>query len=190
MLTFASKYAQNIFSQNGENGIIDECINRIKPQLKVAVEFGAPTREYCSNINHLTDWERIFFDINPSDPQVTEAEITPANVNEIIPDCSVLSIDVDGNDYNIWKAYEGRPDLVVIEINSGIHPMNDAPVSDLQHGTGYLPMVQLGISKGYVLLCHTGNLVFLRADHHKLFPEIQGTGIENYPLYFNNSWQR
>lgn len=188
MLIFAAKYGQNIFSQFGENGIIDECIKRINPKLRVAVEFGAPTREYCSNINHLVNWNLSFFDINPSDPYINKAEITPGNVNEIIPKCSVLSIDVDGNDYNIWQGYKGRPDIVVIEINSSIAPTETAPVSDLQHGTGYLPMVQLGIEKGYTLICHTGNLIWVLDEHAHLFPEITADPINDYELYFNKSW--
>ncbi len=188
MITFAAKYAHNIFSQFGENGIIDECIKRIAPLRRVAVEFGAPTREYCSNINHLTNWKCHFFDINPSDPYITKAEITPANVNDIIPPCSVLSIDVDGNDYNIWKAYTGKPDIVVIEINSSVPPMDAAPVSDLLHGTGYLPMVRLGIEKGYFLICHTGNLIWCLNKYRELFPEIIGDPEIDYELYFNKSW--
>jgi hypothetical protein len=188
MLTFVNKYSQDIFSQNGENGIIDECIKRIGLLPGTAVEFGAPTREYCSNINHLTGWDLRFFDINPSDPYITAAEITPQNVNEIIPRCSILSIDIDGNDYNVWRAYIGSPDIVIIEINSSLYPLNNTPVSSLQFGTCYKPMVELGIEKGYFLLCHTGNLIFVLNKYRRLFHEITGNGIDNVKEYFNDKF--
>ena len=42
MIEFAKKYAKNVHSQNGEDGIIEELINRIQPTELTAVEFGCP----------------------------------------------------------------------------------------------------------------------------------------------------
>jgi hypothetical protein len=115
--------------------------------------------------------------------------VTPENVNTLVsPDIDLLSIDVDGNDYNIWKAYRGKPSIVVIEINSSIQPGANVPVSDLQHGTGYKPMVELGIHKGYFLVSHHGNCIFVRNDYRKMFPEIEGDGLANSELYFSCDW--
>ena len=189
MLTFVKKYQRNDFSQFGENGIIDECLKRIKPELHTAVEFGAPDVYYCSNIYHLQErgWNLFYYDPNPQHPAVNRATITPDNVNDL-PKCSVLSIDIDGNDYNVWAAYKGKPDIVIIEINSSMHPEGPASVSDLKNGTDYTSMVALGISKGYVLLCHTGNLIFILQEHLELFPEIDTDPIVNWSLFFNTSW--
>lgn len=188
MLTFVSKYAKNIYSQQGEDCIIEECLKRIKPKLKSAVEFGGADGTYCSNTAALRDkgWTVNMYDLQGNDYVIAKA-ITPDNVNHL-PDCSILSIDIDGNDYNVWKAYNGSPDIVVIEINSSIAPDQGRPVSDLSHGTAYKPMVELGIHKGYFLLCHTGNLIFIKDEYRKLFPEVIGDGIGNYELYFNRSW--
>lgn len=187
MIAFTQKYKSGQYSQNGEAGIIDECLRRIDPVIHNAVEFGAPNRTYCSNIYHLDGFNKYFYDLNPNDEHVTTKEITPGNVNEL-PACSVLSIDIDGNDYNVWKAYKRTPNIVIIEINSSIKPTEDGPVSDPGFGTAYKPMVELGISKGYFLLCHTGNLIFILNGHRKLFPEIVGDGISNYNDYFNPQW--
>lgn len=164
------KYSMNITSQNGENGIIEECIKRIGNLLKVAVEFGAPTQQYCSNIYPLKGWIKFYCDPNPQEEGIDKTFITPENVNDL-PSCSILSIDIDGNDYNVWAAYNGQPDIVIIEINSSVDPDAMAPVSDINHGTGYLPMKLLGESKGYFLLCHTGNLIFVLNKHIGLFPD-------------------
>lgn len=186
MLTFYNKYKGGDFSQNGESGIIDEICKRIKLNKGTAVEFGAPTKDYCSNIFHLPEpaWNKMYFDINPQDPTIMRAEITPENVNSIIPNCDILSIDVDGNDYNIWAAYKHKPAIVIIEINSSIHPEADYPVSSLSDGTGYKPMVGLGDKKGYMLICHTGNLIFVDQKYSDKFPEIDGAWED----FFNTQW--
>ena len=193
MLTFVETYAHNIHSQNGEDWIIMECINRIiedgNSMIRVAVEFGGADGFFCSNVASLRDYgfKTHMFDLEEKPPHVKKKKITPENVNEI-PECSILSIDIDGNDYNVWKAFERKPPVVIIEINSSIKPTAESPLSDADKGTCYLPMVRLGIEKGYFLLCHTGNLLFIDSKYRKLFPEIKGDGIENYEEYFNQSW--
>lgn len=187
MLTFAKKYGKNIFSQCGEDGILEEVIDRIALIGGVSVEFGAPTREYCSNTFHLPDhWVKYYFDINPSDDAVTKMEITPDNINTL-PACTILSMDTDGEDLRLWQAYKGKPDIVIIEINSSLEPMKDH-FSSLT-GASYITMLKLGISKGYFLLCHTGNQIYILNKYRGLFPEILGDGIENFKDYFNTSWQ-
>lgn len=189
MLTFAIKYGKNITSQYGENGIISECLTRLKRTSGVAVEFGAPTKEYCSNIFPLSIsgmWLCHYFDIDPSDPGVTKKEITTSNINEL-PECDVLSMDTDGPDWELWRVYDGKPDIVIIEINSSLPPM--VPHFTRETGASYSTMLQLGIEKGYFLVCHTGNMAFVRNEHRALFPEMIGDGIDNWKEYFNTNWQ-
>lgn len=186
MLTFVKRYGGGKYSQEGEAGIIDECINRIGLIGGVSVEFGAPTREYCSNTFHLPDWWiKYFYDVDPSDPDVIKKLITPENINEL-PACTILSMDTDGEDLRLWQAYKGLPDIVIIEINSSLDPMMDHFSST--KGASYISMVKLGIEKGYFLLAHTGNCVFVLHKYRNLFPEIIGDGLTNWPLYFNKSW--
>lgn len=189
MLTFQNKYKRDTTSQNGENGILDEIINRIAPKLHyaLAVEFGAPTKEYCSNIFPLNGRiEKRYFDINPVEEGITKAEITHENVNDILPDgIWLLSIDVDGQDYFIWEAYKGIPPIVVIEVNSSVLPPTEMIPGD--RGASYMSMLRLGLGKDYFLVCHTGNMVFVHNHFRHLFPEIIGDGIENHEDYFNRS---
>lgn len=170
------KYLSNIFSQFGEDGIIEECLKRINPAKKVCIEFGGHDGYFCSNTRHLINlgWKGYLYDITPGSPDVFKSEITPDNVNGL-PECTLLSIDIDGNDYNVWKAYKGSPDIVIIEINSSVEPDAMSPVSDLNHGTGYLPMKLLGESKGYFLLIHTGNMIFILDKYKHLFPDADET---------------
>lgn len=189
MLTFQNKYAGNVTSQNGENGILDEIINRIAPKLHyaLAVEFGAPTKQYCSNIFPLNGRiEKRYFDINPQEEGIVKAEITPGNVNDILPEgIWLLSIDVDGQDYHIWNAYKDNPPIVIIEVNSSIlPPMEEIPGP---RGASYMSMLKLGIAKDYFLIVHTGNMIFVKNHFRHLFPEVIEDGIENWDQYFNIS---
>jgi len=90
-----------------------------------------------------------------------------------------LSIDVDGNDYAIWKAYTGKSKVVIIEINSGLPKDKDffAP----ENGANYSIMLKLAKSKGYELLAHTGNMIFVQKKYIKKFPDKDTT--------FDTSWQ-
>ena len=171
--SFVNKYGRDVFSQNGEDGIIEEAIRRINPP-KVACEFGANNGECFSNTANLKGWERQLFDVESTNIHVVIAKITPENVNAyVLQKLGLLSIDIDGNDYIVWRAYKGMVDIVIIEINSGI-PLSDYTISEV-YGTGYSPMKLLGNEKGYFLLCHTGNMIFILNKHKHLFADADET---------------
>lgn len=185
MLTFASKYGKNVFSQFGEDGILAEIIRRIKPKIKTCIEFGGHDGYFCSNTRHLINqgWSGKMYDINPGHPDVEKKEITPYNVNEL-KQPTLLSMDTDGPDFWLWFAYGWHPDIVVIEIDSSVGPSTwQLPING--KGASYLPMVTLGEMKGYFLVCHTGNLVWVLNKYRDLFPEITGDAIADNNLYFN-----
>lgn len=188
MLTFVEKYKGGVYSQNGEAGIIDEYIRRIGFISGTAIEFGAPTKKYCSNIYHLIEkgWRCLYYDIEPREGGITKMEINTENVNEL-PNCTIISMDTDGLDYALFMAYNKQPDIIIIEINSSLPPMQYH--YHKSNGASYISMLKLGISKGYFLLCHTGNMIFVLYKYRRLFPEIVGDGVDNYTEYFNTSWQ-
>jgi len=181
----------NIYSQNGEDGIIKEIFNKLNIEDGWVVEFGAWDGKYLSNtFNLLKDnkFKAVYIegDINRYQNLIKTSD---EMMDSIIPICSyveptgdssltsilkktnipldfeVLSIDVDGIDYQIWSNFEEyKPKLVIIEINSGILPNIESIHSEFNQGTSFLSMLKLGINKGYTLICHTGNLFFLRND--------------------------
>lgn len=180
MVEFVKKYAKNVYSQNGEDGIISEVFKRIGVQNGLACEFGAADGFWCSNTANL-GWERVLLEASKGQ------FVTPENVNELVPvKLDLLSIDIDGNDYAVWKAYNGNAKVVVIEINSSLNPMQ--PHFSTSKGSSYITMLELGLSKGYFLLCHTGNMVFVEEKYRVLFPECTGDGLSNYEEYFNDKW--
>lgn len=165
------------WSQHGESTILFDLFDRlIEPRSKVAVEFGAGDGYRFSNIRMLMEdgWTGIQWD--------TEEWVTAENVNDLfardgVPDdVDLVSIDVDGNDYWIWKALRWEPSVVIIEYNSG-WPHGEAVTipydpdhqwnRDAYHGASFDAMVKLGAEKGYHLAAEVAyaNLIFLHRRH-------------------------
>ena len=203
MLELLNKYAKNItYSQNGEEGILIECLKRMKITTGYAVEIGANNGKWCSNTALLIEngwtckmveadfnlWKLCADNWKGNDKVTcTCSMVDKYNVNAFVDNtCDVLSIDTDGQDYEIFKALKAKPKIVIVEIDSSIPPNQTGFNSE--GGAGYKVMVELGIEKGYTLLCHTGNLVFVDKQYKKLFPEIKGDGLKNSEQYFKTDW--
>lgn len=94
----------------------------------------------------------------------------------------LLSIDIDGMDYYIWESLTlYRPKLVIIEFN----PTIPAYVNFIQsksfavkHGSSSMALINLGLSKGYVLIAKTHcNLIFM-AEHFANSIDFDKTAIK------------
>lgn len=207
MLEFLKKYSSNgTYSQNGESGILSECISRLeKANIALnhrAAEIGGSDGHFCSNIALLIDqgWHGTFIEANHDlhlrcvenwkhrpNVKCICAFVDASNINTFVDDsCDLLSIDCDGPDYLTFDALIAKPKIVILEVDSCIPPDRDEFNS--AGGAGYLPMLKLAISKGYWLLVHCGNLIVIDNKYRDLFPEIIGDGISNAELYFNGSW--
>ncbi len=200
-VNFYSKYGSDVYSQNGEDGVLEQVFKRLKIKKGTCAEFGAADGKFCSNTYRLIEqgWKgkmiegeagrlKLLIDNTLKyGVAIYCGYVTPENVNDLIPqELNLLSIDIDNNDYHCWKAYKGIADVVVIEINSSFAP--PMRVIPGQHGSSYTAMVELGISKGYFLLAHKGNCIFILNKYRALFPEIEGDGLSNSELYFDTSW--
>jgi len=130
-----------VFSQWGEDGILQYLLGRVPVEHRVFVEFGVQDyRE--SNTRFLLrqdNWRGLVIDADAGSVQsIRDSElywrheltalcsfVTRENINALIRDAGVegdigvLSIDVDGNDYWVWQAIDAvRPRIVVCEYNS------------------------------------------------------------------------
>lgn len=130
-----------VFSQFGEDGIIQWLIHNVEIEEKVFIEFGvedyseANTRFLLmnnnwsglvmdgsdENIRLLKEWKYFW----KYDLQAIAAFITRDNINELISsagingDIGILSIDLDGNDYWILDAIECvNPRILICEYNN------------------------------------------------------------------------
>lgn len=195
------KYRTNLFSQNGEDGLLDEVFKRIGIKKGSCAEFGAADGKYCSNTMYFIQqgwngWmaesgggsaKALIDNTMAHGVRLYFGEVKTDNINELLPkELNLLSIDIDNWDYHVWEAYTSTPDAVVIEINSSVAP--GIEMTPGTKGASYTSMVRLGVSKGYFVICHTGNLIFVLNKHRGLFPEIIGDGLSNAELYFDKSW--
>jgi hypothetical protein len=206
MLTFLEMYASNYkFSQNGEEGVIREVLRRMSIENGSCVEMGGADGLYCSNTALLIrdhGWNGVFVETsrelwlkckqnyaNNTRVGCICARVDENNINNFVPDdCDLLSLDLDGPDYSIFKALTAKPKIVIIEIDSSFLPGDYTLNAD--GAPGYSPMLDLALEKGYFLLAHTGNMVLVSNEYRDLFPEIIGDGrtSTNSKLYFNRSW--
>lgn len=130
-----------VFSQFGEDGIIQYLINSINISCKTFIEFGvenyteANTRFLMMNNN----WKGLVIDGSMENVEFIKKHemywkydlkavshfITRENVNNIFlqngftDEIGLLSIDIDGNDYWIWESINIiNPIIVIVEYNS------------------------------------------------------------------------
>lgn len=77
----------------------------------------------------------------------------------------VLSIDIDSCDLDIWEQFTyASPKIVVIEINSSIPPGVILRQGKNIGGNSFSATIRVASKKGYTLVHHTGNMIFVRND--------------------------
>ena len=194
----------SIFSQWGDDGIIQWLLRHIDFPTHTFIEFGVEDyRE--SNTRFLmmnNNWSGLVMDgskrnINriikseyfwKYDLKALTAFITAENINDFIlksgfgPDVGILHIDLDGNDYWIWKAIHViSPIVVIVEYNSVFGPdraitipyesdfiRTKAHYSNLYFGSSLLALIKLSEIKGYSFIgCNSAgnNAYFVRNDY-------------------------
>ena len=207
-------HEQKIYSQNGEDGIIDYIFSQIKTTNKFSVEFGVGYGFECNTVYLLEkkgwtglmmdygadqkiNWKKIIkkawnyrnqgllknlkkyvtftkkitnrakrsstFHLDIKNERVNAENIQNLFQKYHVPkDFDLLSIDIDYNDYWVWKSIiDYSPRVVVIEYNSSI-PVTESKVvpydpDAIWDGTNYfgaslLALRNLGLQKGYTLV--------------------------------------
>lgn len=207
-------FKKNYFSQNGEDGVIEEICRRIKINDGWFCEFGAWDGKHLSNTYALFQkgWKGVFIEGDTEKYKelesnfqrnsginiwLLEAYVSSSGDNSLdkllkrtpIPkDFDLLSIDIDGQDYHVWKSLKSyQPKLVIIEINSSYPPYREKIPDNESEGASFFSTILLGYEKGYVPVCHTGNLFFIRKDimSKQFFLE---TNYKSEAFLFDESW--
>ncbi len=193
-----SRYERSVYSQNGEDGILSKLVQLIHPKPGFCIEFGAFDGVTGSNTYMLRrqGWDCLLLDRGYDVPEykLRKEYITAQNINQLFEKYNVpgqvdlMSIDIDFNDFYIWKAMEEKynASIVLIEYNASIPPTEDKVVKYhpyyIGDGTNYfgasiLAMYRLGRAKGYSLVYaeETGtNLFFVRDE---IIEELSERGI-------------
>lgn len=191
-------FERKVFSQNGEDGVIEEIFRRIGAGGKFFVEFGIQDGTECNTRRLLEQegWKGAWIEGSPDSVLEARARfgelpivvlnrfITRENILELFQEAGVLespdllSIDIDGNDYWMWKeiALRHQPRVVVIEYNAGFLPgirWRQPYAADYRwdlssrFGASLSSLEELGQELGYELVAceSTGvNAFFVRQD--------------------------
>jgi hypothetical protein len=166
------RHRAQYYSQNGEDGVLERLLQIVGATNRFYVEFGVESGAEC-NTRRLREagWSGVMMDYAADDPAIRlyRAFITAENVNDLflahgVPDhFDVLSIDIDGNDYWVWKAIAPRfqPRIVIIEYNCAI-PADIAVTMPYERdfrwanqpniGPSLLALRKLAAAKGYTLV--------------------------------------
>jgi len=129
-----------VFSQWGEDGLIQFLLGRVGVAEKTFVEFGVENYLESNTRFLLTNcgWRGLVIDGSTEHVDFIERDeiywryplkavaafVTRDNINGLLRDNGVtkdlglLSIDIDGNDYWVWEAIDVTPRIVVVEYNS------------------------------------------------------------------------
>ncbi len=197
-----------VYSQNGEDGLLLYIFSKITPLLKTFVEFGVEDGRECNAANLAINfgWRGLLMDgskdkVNAGriyykkklgskseNVKFIHTFITKENINEILTsneitgEIDLLSIDIDGNDYWVWKEISViNPRVVVIEYNASFGSeksvtipydptfvWNSKKIPDMFFtGASLELLTRFAEKKGYVLVgCDSNgvNAFFVRND--------------------------
>lgn len=139
-------FGKKIYSQNEEDGIINEIFNRIGTTNKIFVEFGIGNGLENNTLALLFDnWKGLWIEsrqnmvdeiernlqkvIKEKRLEILNAMVNTENINQLISsaidekEIDLLSIDIDGNDFHIFNAINCiTARVVVIEYNAKFIP--------------------------------------------------------------------
>jgi hypothetical protein len=213
------------FSQNGEDGILLYIFSLIGTTNKRCIEMCAADGLQCNTANLIINhgWDGLLFDgrgelvrrgqkfyASCADtftwpPKLVHAWITAENVNLLIRengfagDIDLLSLDMDGIDYWIWKVIDCvNPRVIVLEYNNALGPDVSATIPNKADfrveiedghmnyfGASLSAFVKLGKQKGYRLVgCerYGFNAFFVRDGvSEDVLPEISALDCFDHP---------
>ena len=171
---FPSAFEQQIFSQNGEDGIIQEICKRLEITNGFFVELG--TGDGSENNTRLlleSNWSGIWIDGDSNSCKIAEEDlvkftsdgrlkvynehIDAENVNQVIRHKNIsekielLSIDLDLNTHHIWENIDClQPRVLIIEYN-GFFPRNMKWSAEYEPDKSWDGSINMGASLEYII---------------------------------------
>jgi hypothetical protein len=210
LLTYAPMlldHARNVNSQNGEDGVIARIFEVIGTESRQCCEFGAWDGIHFSNTRALLEdgWGGVQIEADPE--RFTQLEELYRDRDDVLTlnalvstsggglralleqhgaslDLDLLSIDIDGYDYDVLESLGLTPRVVCVEVNAGHDPESREPVpaqiAANNVGQPLARFVDLAARLGYRLVGYTGNAFFVRDDvgHEDDLPTV--TPVEAY----------
>jgi hypothetical protein len=134
---YLSKYENQTFSQNGEDGVIKAIFDTIKTTNKLYVEFGVENGNQCNTrlLREKYDWSGLSMDGGYSNPKrglhkefITRENILKLFLKYKIPKTfDLLSVDIDYNDLYVLQEIltKHNPRVIVSEFNGQLDGDSD-----------------------------------------------------------------
>lgn len=194
-----NRFEKNFYSQTGEDGVIAKALSLLPHRDRWCVEFGAWDGKHLSNTYNLVENDQYSVILIEGDKKkhqelcreypfqdrgifvnkfvgwtATDGLDSILKDYPIPNDFDFLSIDIDGNDYHVWKAIEAyKPKLILIEFNptsSNRFEYVQPADPNRNQSSSPLPIVKLGRKKGYELVSVIGpNLLFVEGKYYDIF---------------------
>jgi hypothetical protein len=180
--------ASNLYSQNGEDGILAAIFERIGTENKWCLECGAADGLWFLNSRQFIDqgWSAVLIEGDPAVFEKLQARyagkknikcwnyyVDPVKntLDKILEasgapiDLDLMVIDVDGGDYYLFNSlWKYRPRVVVCEYNPDADPMF-IPEVGIPGQAGRHAIQFVGDARGYKPVCATRyNVIFVRND--------------------------
>ncbi|MSR87960.1 MAG: hypothetical protein EXS69_02235 [Candidatus Zambryskibacteria bacterium] len=189
-----------VYSKHGGDGILAHIFSKVGVTNRTFVEMGVEDGRECNtaNLSRNFGWNGLMIDANENwvrsaedfyrdyRVKVAHSFVTAENINQTIlqnnlkGEIDLLSIDIDGNDYWVWKAINAvSPRIVVLEYNSSFgqrsvtqkympdHRFSPREENPLFFGASLKALAKLSKEKGYILVAcdvHGHDAFFIRAD--------------------------
>jgi hypothetical protein len=184
-------HARNLNSQNGEDGIIARIFEVIGTESRQCCEFGAWDGIHFSNTRALLEdgWGGVQIEADAErfarlaelyrdrdDVLTINALVNPeeGGLRALLEqhgaplELDLLSIDIDGHDYEVFEGLALSPRVICVEVNAGHDPESRAAVpaeiAANNVGQPLMRFVELAERLGYRLIAYNGNAFFLLAD--------------------------
>ena len=145
------RHGCKVWSQQDEDGILEEIFRRIGTASRSFVEFGVGNGRECNTLKLLVEgWRGLWMETGAENCErirrvfaaqlaegrleLLQVSVTPGNILSLIggsraasaSELDLLSIDIDGNDYHVLQASQSlRPRVLVIEYNGKYPPPMD-----------------------------------------------------------------
>lgn len=176
------QHRKNVYSHNGEDGVLEYLLAKLPDSNKWAVEFGAWDGKWASNTCNLLEnknWNVVYIECDKEKFKDLEknhgsyktahlvncfidfnGENTLDGIFSRVPgfpkDPDLVSMDIDGCEYHLWEAMNKyTPKMILVEFNPTI-PIDYSYVQprdfEVNHSSSMKAFIDLANRKGYELI--------------------------------------
>lgn len=212
-----TSYKRDNHSQRGHDGIIEKIMKELHITQGFFIEFGGWDGIFLSNCRYLFEqgWKGCFIEANETKyidlvKNYKNTDVIPIQTM-VYPtreegdtidylhetfmknvEVDVLSIDIDGRDYEILEHLKLKPKLIIVEGGFLFHPCLTTKIPyEIANNNVQQPiavLIELAKKKGYVPICFNQDTFLLREDLYQEFEYFRNIKNDTISLW-NSAYQ-